>query len=552
MFRKNLPCCKRNLYTRVADPVQDQHLPLHSSNVGTINLTALKLRLNDRCRERFELLWQLLHTPGTSLEPSPSTLTSIDADKLVADENATLVVDNSESRGWCRPFCIIEEKPTGPRRRFILWPKQQNDAVYAQGFTSGVDLEHISRYLPAIADEIGVTRDLKVGFWQIELPQSIRSALRFKDDKGRVFEPTRLPMGHCLAVDIMQMVTHVIANDPLVCKPAFAHKGPLPDVWVDGLRFTGSTQAVQAAITAADTTARELGATWKEAPQPSTTYNFIGVDWDHNSHSVITAKKTLQKINITSQMQAHTIEQVIGRLIFAAAVSGIAIVQFYFALKWTRRIINAMNRAVLAPTDNVTMAPSVVKELIRWSSLVRSPRIINNTTRDTTTHMTLFTDASNAGWGATLFNNSTAEMLSSGAKWSASDATRDIAEKELLAVGHGVDAFQAKLRHATSVALRVDNTSTQHALLRGTCRADALAQHLSIVTKKIQSLTNVNVGYVKSCENLADGPSRGLPVLQSAVPTIQGKQVPYANSNQRRGASLTCDGVRVGVEPSGV
>jgi hypothetical protein len=476
---------------------------------------------------------------------------------LVADGNATVVQDATDSTGWCIPFTAIEEKKAGDRRRFILWPREQNAAAYAAGFAPDVDLEHVSAYLDAAQHVCGVTRDLEVGFWQVPIPQAARRALRFKDREGTVYEPTRLPMGHCAAVDIMQLITSVIANDPTVVVPAHAVLGT-PHVWVDGIRFAGSRANVARWIAAADETAKAVKATWKEMPEITTQYDFIGVDWDHERHTVVTSAKTLDKIRVQPTATALELEQLVGRLLFASGVSRTPLAPYYFAIKWSKRITNKLNRGEMHPHDNVSVPPGTLAQFKRWAATVRRPLEIITST-GLRGDFTLFTDASDYGWGAVLFNDGTAEIAVAGAQWSPAEKKEDISERELRAVTLATDRFRASLENAASVKLKIDNTSVLSCVVRGVPRAERLAQKAADVTRSLKLLNcAITAEYVRSADNLADEPSRGAEIDNSKVRELQQQQQHQRNSNNnndkkhqekplryaRRGQKRTCGGER--------
>jgi hypothetical protein len=486
--------------------------------------------MNTRSSARLRELLNFVATPGSPQPPRASTLSTEDGRKLVQDGNAVRVADPSDSTGWCIPFSVIEEKSSGDRRRFILWPREQNAAAYAAGFDPDVNLEHVSAYLDAAQYSCGVTRDLEVGFWQVPIPQAARRALRFMDKDGAVYEPTRLPMGHCAAVDIMQLVTSVIANDPTVVKPQFAVRGT-PHVWVDGIRFAGSQENVERWIAAADATAAAVNATWKETPPISKRYDFIGVDWDHEQHTVVTLDKTLAKIAVRPEVTALELEQLLGRLLFASGVSRTPLAPFYYAIKWTKRVTNKINRGELSIHTKVGIPAGTLAQFKRWAASVRRPLHIVASAR-LQGDFTLFTDASDFGWGAVLFNDGTAEISVAGAKWSATEKKEDISERELRAVTLATDHFRPKLQNAASVKLRIDNTSVLSCVVRGVPRAERLARKAAEMTQSLKLLHGaVTAQYIQSDANPADEPSRGAEVKTDKLGSGGGSSVNNNNNN---------------------
>jgi hypothetical protein len=236
------------------------------------------------------------------------------------------------------------------------------------------------------------------------------------------------------------------------------------------------------------------------------------VDWDHEKHTVITAEKTLKKIVVRDKPSAVELEQLVGRLLFASGVSRTPLAPYYFALKWAKRYSSKLNAGTIHPHDVVPIKAGILKLLKRWSAAVRQPRLILK--RPQLKHAyTLYTDASDKGWGAVLINDDTSAVSVTGAAWSPSEAKTDISVRELSAVSLAVTNFCEKLRAAKTIALRIDNTSVLSCVIRGIPRAEGLVAKTAEVANSLKLLDGaVTASYVKSKSNLADEPSRGAPV----------------------------------------
>jgi hypothetical protein len=124
------------------------------------------------------LLIELEVAPSHSKEQAPVSVR--DAKQLLSD-GIIAIIPRSEILGWTEPFSVREDKADGPRRRFILWPKDQNKEVYERGFSSSTTMQHVSCYLHPVSKPFGLTRDLKVGFWQIELTLAASRCFCFSD-----------------------------------------------------------------------------------------------------------------------------------------------------------------------------------------------------------------------------------------------------------------------------------------------------------------------------------------------------------------------------------
>jgi hypothetical protein len=146
--------------SKVAGP-EDDHLPLHTRCVNTIDLEQIKARLQPSAVKHLEHLFSLLKRNDEVKPARGGHLSPSDADQLVADGILEPVaVEAAPACGWCTPFCVVEQRGDKLRRRFILWTESQNESVYRAGFESQVDLHHVSQYLDAVRHDTAATFDL--------------------------------------------------------------------------------------------------------------------------------------------------------------------------------------------------------------------------------------------------------------------------------------------------------------------------------------------------------------------------------------------------------
>jgi hypothetical protein len=457
-------------------------------------------------------------------------VTVSDADQLLRD-GIIAIIPRSDIRGWTTPFSVREEKETGPRRRFILWPKSQNEAVYAAGFSSATSMQHVSAYLHAVDKPFGLTRDLKVGFWQIPLSNTASRNFCFTDASGRCFRMLRLPMGHSCSVDIQEIVTGAISGSRTFCRPGQCLQGPVPDIWVDGARWAGTVDQLQKIANDVDDRATRLGATWKEFTPPTPKYDFIGVEFDHSTSTVRVAEKTRAKIPETcpTSISARDLERLLGRLLFAGSVAALPIAKFYWAIKWARRVFNRANAS-----DNwselVHPPPSALSLLSTWCRDSKLPRPWHKNSGSGVTH--LFTDATPTNWGAVVVTPSNT-VFATGGHFNQSFESINAAECE--AVRLGTENFFEILKSASTLRIIVDNTSTSADLVSGKSSSAELAASVAKSVDVLQTLKGVfvSLSYVKSQENPADLPSRSplnpatLQAIQSRLRALAGTPLPF-------------------------
>ena len=498
----------------VISSTNDAHVPLHNRRIGAVDMNEIFRAANDDAAADLVRLRAMLLEPGDA-KFSGRPLPVADGDALVGTGNVEIVDEELErlhpTTGTARPFTVVEEKPDGPRRRFILWPKSQNDALQLD-FRSQVPLTHVSGYLDAVLQQSAVLRDLALGFWQVDLSQSERANFRFRLSDGRIAQPTRLPMGLCVSVDIMQRVTEILAGHPRSARDAF---GKDPDVYIDGVRFAGSVDQCVAYARFIDARAARFRVTLKERGEPPmANYTFIGVDFDHAKRSVVASAKTLRKLandDVCAGVATFdTLRRFAGRLFHAAACNRTPLAEFYFIIKKLRRLISGFNRGVVQDCSLVELSSGFLLSTQDLVNRVHVPLVIREATG--AAPATLCTDASLKGWGGVLFLPR-GDMLVVGDKWGEQHLGADISVLELEAVRLSLEALAVSLSAVGALSVRVDNSSALASLVRGGARAEALNTAVRNLAGAMRLFPFVvDVGYVKSAANPADFPSRGLPV----------------------------------------
>jgi hypothetical protein len=503
----------------------DAHIPLHNKRVEPCNFAAICAAATDEARSDLLRLRAMLSVPGdVSFSGRPFPVP--DGDALVSCGNAEIVSDDIEKRypttGTARPFTVIEDKPEGQRRRFILWPKSQNDALQLD-FRSQVPLTHVSGYLDAVLQDSAVLRDLALGFWQVELTPAERANFRFRLADGRVAQPTRLPMGLCVSVDMMQRITEILAGHPRSAREAF---GRNPDVYVDGVRLAGSAAQCSKFVSFVDERARRFRVSLKEhGSAPVRAYTFVGVEFDHVRRSVVCAAKTLAKLSLDDVCAGaatfDNLRRFAGRLFHAAACNRTPLAESYFLVKKLRRLISGFNRGVVHENSLVELSPGFRRQAQELVGRVCVPLVIRETRG--AIPAILFTDASLAGWGGVLFLPR-GDMLVVGDRWGEAHAGADISVLELEAVRLSLDSFAVPLENVGALSVRVDNSSALAAMVRGGARAEALNTAVRQLAAQLRLLPCiVDVAYVRSAENPADFPSRGKAVPRDfPVPRARG------------------------------
>jgi hypothetical protein len=484
-------------------------------------IASLIQRLSTRARARFQYVWDLTFSPPLPTPtPGPIHPPSRPAPRCQVDHAQKLrscgVAQPAAGPGTFAnvPFTVYETKSTIGRQRFILWTKQANqlcDSLKYQAHVPG--LRHVSTFLPSVLHECGAGRDFRTGFFQIAIPEYARHLFHFQDDSGKWWQLTRLPMGHCCSVELMQTLGAAAAGHPDYVLPRFAVDSKVAcDVWVDNIRYAGPREKVRTAAARLDAVAKSYHITWKSEDtfNDARQYDFIGIAFDHDTRTVRPSDKVLSKIkavDFTERITAGDVESLIGRLVHASAISKVFIGSFYTPLKWARRIINSLNRGVRSTSTIVDVPNYVGSELRRWISLIQRPAFIRLEPREIA--YTVFVDASLDGWGGVIVERATNNITVLGARWGPPLRGEHINVLEAAAL-HNVVVRLPEAATGGRVQLIVDNTTVRAVASKGIC-----AKNRELNDQVIGAMSHLqrmhcacSVQWIRSADNPADVPSR--------------------------------------------
>lgn len=494
------------------DALERERLPMQAKPIGVMDIERLKQRMSQSARARFEEVWRMTFYGATGAAYVPrggkSDLLDRHGDQLVEAGLAVRVPREAVGGSMENvPFTVVEEKPAGLRQRFILWTRQLNCDLAAEGYVAKVPLYHVSKYLTDVNLDFAATRDLRQGFYAIEIPEEARIKFEFLTATGERLRMCRLPMGLATAPELMQMLTSCIAGDPAVVQPAHAAKSRVR-VWIDNIKLSGCEGVVTADAARMDAVAEACGATWSpEDTRAGRRVEFIGVTWDHASHQVSLSERLRARVMapIPVDVDPPKVEEIVGRLLFASAVSGVVLAPYYFCLKWARR---AMRR------PNSDIPEGVTRALRRWSAAVLVPREIPARPAP---FVTLFVDASLKGWGAVRVDEvNRIDVL--GEAWNTEEASRHINVLEATALRKALQRTGPVPRGA-GLRVLVDNTTVLGSVRRGASRNDFLNEEVECIRTLIGG-SYVTLEYVRSGSNPADAPSRE-PLDAAAPAAIQ-------------------------------
>jgi hypothetical protein len=517
--RKPHSAFRRGGSTRLPQNAVERAAPLHvAADVTPMNVAALIKRLSPLARARFQYVWDLTFSPPVGVAPPLAQSRPAPRCRVIHAQELQKCNVSQPATGpgsfYNVPFTVFESKASGDRQRFILWTKQANQLCDTLAYKAHVPgLRHVSSFLPSVLAECGAGRDFRTGFYQIAIPEYARHLFRYQDESGGWWELTRLPMGHCCSVELMQTLGAAASGHPDYVMPAFAIDPAVEcDLWVDNIRYSGPRQKVQAAAAELDAVAVKYNITWKPEDTFNTAqqYDFVGIAFDHDKRTVRPSDKVLTKLNaidFTMRLTAGDIEATVGRLVHASAISKVFVGSFYIPLKWARRIINSLNRGERSTSTTVDVPSYVRSELQRWIATVQKPTAIKPEPRDVA--YTVFVDASLEGWGGVIVERSTNKITVLGARWPPSLRGAHINVLEAVALQKVVTRMPNEAAGGR-VQIVVDNTTVRWVAKKGVCVKnrelnDAVVGALS----HLQDMRCAcSVQWIKSADNPADAPSR--------------------------------------------
>ena len=540
--RTILRSSRRSKRTKLPRSEREHASPLHVAGIPPMDVAGLRSRLCPRAQARFDYVWATAFPSvarGTqAVRPSRRSVFRAEHADALVDCGVARHVDSGGPLENV-PFTVLEEKESGLRQRFILWTKEANSRAADAGYVADIPLGHVSEYLSVATSECGSTRDFRTGFYAVQIPESARHLFRFQDAGGRWSELERLPMGHSCAPEIMHTLCAAAAGDPTYVSACWAAKHVTVHCWIDNIRYTGRREAVLRESCRLDETARAFACTWKAADTntAASVYDFLGVSFDHVRHTVTPSAKLRGRLDGADlgAISAGDIESLGGRLQHAGAIADVSPGSFWFALKFVRRVVNQLNRGVLAPSQMVSVPPSVRAEFESWRRAVAVVRVVAEVSNRRSA--TVFVDASLQGWGGVIVDNDTTALTIVGGGWPREQRGLHINVYEAKALALTVKDLPQHFAGGT-VDVYVDNTSVQGVARKRQCvRNRQLNDAVMIALTRLRDLrVSFSVCYVNTKYNPADHPSRVDPSSLASTSLLREVTSTLASF-------LTCDGV---------
>ena len=397
-----------------------------------------------------------------------------------------------------------------PRNRVVTNPEHINKHVEYKEDTENMDLqtlrENIAQMQPGDWCCVG---DLQIGFNQMELTKEVGAYHCIRAVDGTYWRQLVSTMGFGPNSAIMDKLTKMLARLGLP-------ENVRMTTHVDGVRFLANNDpdAVQLAMTNFKENLRRCGGTMKDEPtlnKPHQKGVWCGV---LNNYILATTclppkgeKKLAKVIQILKQPKMTVADafEAYGYLYFASAVLQAPLCEYYFPLKWYRRIASEFTSGRKNMEDLVRMWDSIRVGVNTWTQFL--------TANTPTAHnlpgirpATLYTDASLKGWGAVLFIDGMVYVCGGG--WTVNEARLHINVLEAEALLRGVTRFKEHL-HGARILLKIDNTSVIGAMVRGYSTSFEFNAKIGAALHSLRGIDgSYIIEYVQSAMNLSDGESR--------------------------------------------
>jgi len=543
--------------TKASTPQECQSLPLHVKKVSRIDL--LKVLTLAKGLPQEKRLKEVLHFVNDANLHISMTKEKIDETPIskFTDKDIALLyqagqispIDRESVKGTVTTFTVTEPKlvdntpqekrsflnannlPAEPkyknRRRPIHWPRWDNDATT---YESEIEFCNLRESLEQTrAGDSATCADLSMSFSQVSFSPEVSLFHCFKDGHGQWWKSEVMLMGASYSCEVMHLITDVLATAKQSPFLAVGEPdGVRKQVHVDNVRYLHRNPFyVQEAMTRFLTNCEFVNATVNMDADimPHTFGTSFGVVHDYHNNLAALTEKHLRKIaqareDIKGDLTVRRACEIMGMLFYGSTVLKVKLANYYFPIKWYRRIAHDFERGTrggqpFGLDSIVSVWPSISKKFDMWLSRLGNNAPTSHEKTDPT--ITLFCDASKAGCGAVLIDGVCPSYRQYGEAltkdeysdiWDKNDEAKAISLLETKAAAKAIRYFREHLV-GKSVRLYIDNTSLIGALNKTHSKSFALNEELLRLIKEMELTgASFDVQYVPTGRNLADRPSR--------------------------------------------
>jgi len=422
---------------------------------------------------------------------------------------------------YVKLFSVVETKPDGERRRVIAWPRSLNAAE--QVVMKDLRDEQNARVKFDSASEVrdrgvkftySASLDFKKFFQQFALLVKRFFAFKFR---GRVYFIATIPTGAVFPPTFANALSRAM----LALSIRLANVTSLVeyDCCIDNLRLcSNNIHALWAAWNELLKLCKSLGATIGDMqPPPSEMqqpYVYLGMHFSTCEHVPTAELSTKSKIKLTSAIaliNSHKRVPVVdvialfGQTVWACIVTGYRLGNLYHVIKFIRR---AQRHQM---TDIVEIWPSIIETWTTTLTILIDRKF--QAAPEPEAHATMYTDASDSGWGVVILDFGSRPIRVFAGQWSPEERRMHINVKELSALRIGIrtlSTLKAKQEDVVGIRIFVDNTTARAWAIRKRAPnflANTIAGDIG-AEAELSNIRITSIEYVKSERNIADKPSR--------------------------------------------
>lgn len=417
-------------------------------------------------------------------------------------------------------FCAIEFRNELERRRVIAHPPSMNEAeqklykMLFNSFNARTEFDTASEVRDrGTKFKYAASLDFKKFFQQFEL--LVKNFWAFIFNK-RVYLLTTIPTGACFPPLFAQALSRTMLSCAI--RRCGAEGVVESDSCIDNLRMCSDdlgmlSQTWRELLVLCET----LGATIGELNPPQTAaptpYTYLGMLFSviDDVPRVELAYKSKQKLlraaealRTTKRMLVVDLMAIFGQTVWATIVTGTSLGRLYYVIKFMRRIArHRLEESVSVWNCIVELWQSTLVELT-------TKQFVQPEAPSTTA--TMYTDASETGWGVVVLNFKDRPIRIFAGAWTEKEAKQSINVLELRALRIGIRKLADTKAASDTVALHgfIDNTTARAWALKRRApkwSANALTLELHDEMEKA-GIQLASLEYVKSADNFADRPSR--------------------------------------------
>lgn len=375
------------------------------------------------------------------------------------------VIETCSARGWIhRIFPVFRTPQSQPR--WVIDCRTLNNCLVSPHFK----MEGVKTLrLLAFKGDWAASVDVKSAFNQVNIAPQSRHLLQFVV-RGKLYQYKRMPFGPSPAPYLWTKLLH-----PVIVK--LRSLGHRVSSYADDLIVLGRTKAeCAAALTALRSLLTELGIPINEAKssqEPSQSIEHLGLQWNLKTGRISVPREKIRLIckeirTLTASPTAsfRRIASIVGKLTFCSQVMPL--------LKFRISMIRTLLRTVTNWDHHVLISPLAL-EALRWLSLPANLHRLNGepfTPPLPASEVTLTTDASPSGWGASLQVGP--KFCTTQGTWSPQETLLSSNAKELLALVLAYFSLRHLFPRRQPIHFRTDNMTALSYLSRLGGRLPAL------------------------------------------------------------------------------